>query len=67
VETDRVNPAVGLADVVGLGTKVQRGDPLCTLHAADEDSAMAAAVAIQNAITIGEPVTRGPLILEGVT
>ena len=67
VETDRVNPAVGLSDVVGLGTQVQRGDPLCVLHAADEDSAMEAAVAVQNAISIGEAGAHGPLILEGIT
>ena len=66
VETDRVNPAVGLSDVVGLGTQVQRGDPLCVLHAADEDSAMEAAVAVQNAISIGEAGAHGPLILEGI-
>ena len=67
VETDRVNPAVGLAEMAGLGTYVQRGDPLCVLHAADEDSAMQAAVDVQHAITIGGAVPRGPLILEGVT
>jgi thymidine phosphorylase len=68
VETDRINPAVGLAEMVGLGAQVHRGDPLCVLHAADEDSAMAAATAVQAAITIGDvaPV-RGPLIIEGIT
>lgn len=66
VETDRVNPAVGLSDVVALGAHVQRGDPLCILHAADEDSAMEAAVAVQKAITIGDAVSPGPLILEGI-
>jgi thymidine phosphorylase len=66
VETDRVNPAVGLSEMVGLGAHVQRGDPLCVLHAADEDSAMAAAVAVQSAISIGEAATRGPLVLEGI-
>jgi len=67
VETDRVNPAVGLNEMVGLGQQVTRGDPLCVLHAADEDSAIAAAQAVQKAITIGAPTTRGPLILEGVS
>jgi thymidine phosphorylase len=67
VETDRIDPSVGLTDVVGLGTQVQRGDPLCVLHAADEDRAMEAAVAIQAAITIGEVAPRGPLVIEGIT
>lgn len=67
VETDRVDPSVGFAEMVGLGDQVSRGDPLCVLHAADEDAAVEAAKAVQRAITIGEEVTLGPLILEGVT
>ena len=67
VETDRINPAVGLSDVIGLGASVMRGDPLCVLHAADEDAAIAAAQAVQAAITVGEEAAQGPLIIEGVT
>ncbi len=67
VETDRVNPAVGLTEVVQLGAAVTRGDPLCILHAADEDTAVEAAMAVQAAITIGDPVTPGPLVIEGIT
>lgn len=67
VETDRVDPSVGLAEVVGLGVQVSRGDPLCVLHAATEDQAVEAATAVQAAFTIGDPVTRGPLIIEGIT
>ena len=67
VETDRVDPAVGLSDVLGLGTKVSRGDPLCLLSAASEDQAVAAAQSVRAAFTIGaEPVKRGPLIIEGL-
>jgi len=40
---------------------------LCVLHAADEDQAIAAADRIRAAITIGDPVTRGPLVIEGVS
>ncbi len=67
VETDRVNPAVGLSEVVGLGTQVERGDPLCVLHAADEETAMEAAVAVRQAISIGEAGAHGPLIVDGIT
>lgn len=52
VETDRINPAVGLSDVVELGRKVSRGDLIATIHAADEDSAEATARAVLDAITI---------------
>ena len=67
VETDRIDPSVGLAEMVGLGAHVNRGDPLCVLHAADEDSAVEAAMAVQSAITIGDDRPRGPLIIEGIT
>jgi thymidine phosphorylase len=66
IETDRVDPAVGLSSVVGLGTQVNAGDPLCVLHAADEDQAIAAAAEIRAAFTIGEAVDRGPLVIEGI-
>ncbi|MDX8351139.1 thymidine phosphorylase [Cognatiyoonia sp. IB215182] len=66
VETDTVDPSVGLTEMVGLGDQVTRGDPLCILHAADEDSAEAAAQAVRAAITIGESGARGPLIIERV-
>lgn len=67
VETDRVDPSVGLAEVVGLGVQVNRGDPLCVLHAANEDQALEAATVVQAAFTIGDAVARGPLIIEGIT
>ncbi len=67
VETDLVNPAVGLTEMIGLGAAVTRGDPLCVVHAADEDAAVEAAMAVQAAITIGDAVTPGPLVIEGIT
>jgi thymidine phosphorylase len=67
VETDCVDPSVGLAEVVGLGVQVNRGDPLCVLHAATEDQAVEAASVVRAAFTIGDPVKRGPLIIEGIT
>ena len=54
VETDRIDPSVGLSDVPPIGTKVTRGDPIATIHARDEDSAEAAAQAVLAAVTIGE-------------
>ena len=52
--------------MVGLGDTVAAGDPLCILHAADEDSAEIAAQAVRTAITIGEGKASGPLIIERV-
>ena len=63
VETDKVDPRVGLTDVVRIGTAVSPGDPLCVLHAADVDGAEAAAQKVQAAFTIGDgPVDPGPLV-----
>ncbi len=36
VETDKIDPAVGLTDVVRLGQKIEKGQPLATIHARDE-------------------------------
>lgn len=66
-ETDRINPAVGLTDVPPLGAKVDRGQPLAVIHAADEESAEAAARAVRAAITLGEAPPDPDLIAEVVT
>ncbi len=67
VETDRIDPAVGFTNMVGLGDQIAQGAPLCTVHAATEDAAEEAALAVQAAITIGDVPTPGPLIIERIT
>ncbi len=62
VETDRINPAVGLKDMIRLGVKVGQNQPLCTVHAANEDAAQATAAAVLAAITIGEKPDVQPLV-----
>lgn len=52
-ETDRVNPAVGLSEVLRLGTPVSRGQTLAVVHAVRSDQADAAAKAVLAAMTIG--------------
>ena len=54
VETDRIDPSVGLSDILPLGSRVSRGDPVATIHAADEESAEATAKAVLAALEIGE-------------
>lgn len=66
VESDRIDPRVGLSDMIALGTKVNRGDPIATIHAADEDSAEAAAHGVLGAVTIGEDVELNDLIIERI-
>ena len=66
IETDRINPSVGLTDMIGLGAPVTRGQPLCTLHAATEEAAIDAARAVRVAITIGAAAVPGALVLERI-
>lgn len=68
VETDMIDPAVGLSEVVPLGARVEQGQPLAILHASREDQAMAAAQAVQSAITLSEtPPAAGPRVIERIT
>jgi len=62
VETDKIDPAVGLSDVLGLGVKVAKNQPLCTIHAASEEAAEVAAQAVLGAMTIGAKPDLKPLI-----
>ena len=52
VESDRIDPSVGLAGLVRLGQKVEKGTPLAVVHAAREDAARAAEDTLHSAITI---------------
>jgi thymidine phosphorylase len=54
VETDRINPAVGLTEVVALGQTVAKNQPLAVIHAATEEAAEQAAQAVLMAVTIGD-------------
>jgi thymidine phosphorylase len=66
VETDRIDPAVGLTDVVRLGQRVDKGQPLATIHARDAASAEAAANGVLAAIRIGEAPQMPALVRERV-
>ncbi|QFT64225.1 thymidine phosphorylase [Roseivivax sp. THAF30] len=54
VETDSVDPAVGLSDVLGLGAEVARGQPLLRLHAARIEDADAVEAALTQAFSIAD-------------
>ncbi|MEQ9258784.1 MAG: thymidine phosphorylase [Roseovarius sp.] len=67
VETDVVEPSVGLSDVLPLGAKVSAGQPLLRIHAARGEHADRAEAMLREAITIGaEPPELPPLIHERV-
>ncbi|MET0607079.1 MAG: thymidine phosphorylase [Beijerinckiaceae bacterium] len=62
-----IDPAVGLTDLVGLGTDVRDGRPLAIVHAPDEDRFERAAKLIRNSYVIGDaPPTMSPLIMERI-
>ena len=67
VESDQINAAVGLSDVIRLGAKVQPGTPLAVIHAVRNADAERAAKAVRAAITLSDrPVTPPDLIVERV-
>ncbi|MCP9483712.1 thymidine phosphorylase [Shimia sp. CNT1-13L.2] len=67
VESDVVDPSVGFSDVVTLGQKVVKGQPLLRIHAAREEAARKAEQAVLAAITLGQeaPVVP-PLVHERI-
>lgn len=67
VESDVIDYAVGLSDMLPLGTKVVKGQTLARVHAARMDHATRAVQAVQAAITLSpEAVEVPPLIREGI-
>jgi thymidine phosphorylase len=64
-EGDKVNPSVGLSELIGLGEEIGAGVPLGMVHAASEDAANAAIKAVQAAYVVGTSVPdEPPLILK---
>jgi thymidine phosphorylase len=57
---DAVDPRVGLADMLPLGTAVAAGQPLATVHAASADAAARAVAALQSAILLADAVNELP-------
>ncbi len=66
VETDQINPMVGLSEVVQLGAKVEKGQPLCRIHAARLEEADEAERVIRAAIRMGKAPKVAPLVRERI-
>ncbi|OUM01399.1 thymidine phosphorylase [Variovorax sp. JS1663] len=58
---DRIDPRVGLARVLPLGSRVRHGEPLARVHAASQADAEAAVAALQAAVRI-EANPQGPAL-----
>ncbi|WP_152491487.1 thymidine phosphorylase [Roseovarius sp. THAF27] len=67
VETDRIDPAVGLSDILPLGAEVAPGQPLMRIHASRTGHADAAEAIVRDAIDIeaAAPAEK-PLVIERV-
>ena len=67
IESDPVDPAVGLSRVVRLGAWVEKGQPLCVIHAARPMQADRALATVRGAIVLGDVAAEVPdLIVEHV-
>ncbi|MBX2999174.1 MAG: thymidine phosphorylase [Caldilineaceae bacterium] len=65
---DPIDHRVGVICQVKVGERIQEGDPLCLIHAGDEESAKAAVKRIQAAYTLEDrPIAALPTILDRVT
>lgn len=63
VESDRIDPAVGLSDLVALGARVDAKTSLAIVRAAREDAAQAAEAAVRKAIAIGSKKPKLPPLI----
>lgn len=67
VESDPVDPAVGLSNVVRLGARVEKGQPLAVVHASRPMQADRAVTEVRAAIKLGDaPVSEPALIVERI-
>ncbi|WP_340118499.1 thymidine phosphorylase [Pelagibius sp. 7325] len=65
---DRIDPAVGIDDILPLGQVVTAADPIAVVHAADEAGAEAAAEILQKAFEIGQTDNdRFPIVRQRIT
>jgi len=64
---DRIDPGVGLTDLVALDPIVAADTPLAIVHARDEAAAEAAVAAVRAAYHIGQHTERPALLVERIT
>jgi thymidine phosphorylase len=66
--SDRIDPSVGISDILPLGTKVEKGEPIAIVHAASEEEAERAVKRISACYGISDAATEtGPVVLERIT
>lgn len=66
-KSDSIDPSVGLVMQKRVGCKLEKGDVIALVHAANEDSARQAAIEVLSAISLSsEPIEPSPEITEWV-
>jgi thymidine phosphorylase len=67
VETDKINPSVGLSDISAIGTCIDKSKPIARIHAARFEAADLAAKQVLGAMKISNDTpTKQNLILEKI-
>lgn len=67
VESDRIDPAVGLSDIAELGARVDDATPLARIHTGDEEKGRALAARLRRAFTLSDSaIDTPPLIHERI-
>jgi pyrimidine-nucleoside phosphorylase len=64
---DSIDPAVGLVIPVKPGDRVEKGEPLASIFARDDQGIAAGLSGLREAIVIGDGGTLNPLITHRVT
>ena len=67
VESDPIDPTVGLSDVCALGSKVTKGTVIARVHASRMQSAETAAKTVLKALSIGKTAAKSrDLVLDRI-
>ena len=67
VATDAIDHRVGLSELRGKGAGIDHSQPLCLVHAADEESFVRAAKIVKSAYVIGERAGEQATVLARIT
>jgi pyrimidine-nucleoside phosphorylase len=63
---DKIDPAVGVDELVKVGEPVKAGDPLCLIHANDERALAEAKAMLEKAIVVGASAGKSPKLIDEV-
>jgi len=65
--SDKIDPKVGIKMQIGVGAKVDKGQPLCTISVADKDPAAAIMLLKKSFIVGDEAISKKPFFGPRIT